>query len=164
LEKEDSMPAAALTSTTVEERNTQQAAAVCRGAARLLHALGFAAVTELSLASGRRADLLALGGNGEFWIVEVKSCIADFRSDRKWHEYRLYCDRLLFAVAPDFPAAILPAEAGLIVADSYGGTLVREAPLHALTAARRKALLQRFGRTAAARLMSKNDPGLSELS
>ena len=29
------------------------------------------------------------------------------------------------------------ADAGLIVADSYGGTLVRGAPLHALTAARR---------------------------
>ncbi len=149
---------------SAELRDYEQAATVCRGASRLLHALGFAAIAELPLASGRRADLIALGDNGEFWIVEVKSCIADFRSDRKWQEYRLYCDRFLFAVAPDFPATILPVDAGLIVADSYGGTLVREAPPHPLTAARRKALLTRFGRAAAARLAAKNDPGLSGTS
>jgi hypothetical protein len=147
-----------------ELRNCEQAAAVCRGASRLLHSLGFAAIPELPLASGRRADLIALGEAGEFWIVEVKSCIADFRTDRKWQEYRLYCDRLLFAVAPDFPATILPADAGLIVADSYGGTLVREAPLHPLASARRKALLIRFGRAAAARFAAKNDPGLGDSS
>jgi hypothetical protein len=158
------MQEAANTSASVELRDYEQAAAVCRGPSRLLHALGFAAITELPLASGRRADLIALGDNGEFWIVEVKSCIADFRADRKWQEYRLYCDRLLFAVAPDFPATVLPADAGLIVADSYGGTLVREAPSHPLTAARRKALLTRFGRAAAARLAAKNDPGLGDLS
>jgi hypothetical protein len=155
------MQEAANTSSNAELRNCEQAAAVCRGASRLLHALGFAAITELPLASGRRADLIAVGDNGEFWIVEVKSCIGDFRADRKWQEYRLYCDRLLFAVAPDFPATILPADAGLIVADSYGGTLVREAPSHPLAAARRKALLTRFARAAAARLAAKNDPGLS---
>jgi hypothetical protein len=140
----------------------EAAPAICRGALRLLHALGLAAVAELPLRSGRRADLVALGESGEFWIVEVKSCLADFRADRKWQEYRLYCDRLLFAVAPEFPATVLPADAGLIVADCFGGVLVREAPLHALAAARRKAMLVRFGRAAAARLTARIDPGLAE--
>jgi hypothetical protein len=112
--------------------------------------------------SGRRADLVALGDGGEIWIVEIKSCIADFRTDRKWQEYRLYCDRLLFAVAPDFPAPILPSDAGVMIADAYGGTLVREAPLHGLAASRRKAMLIRFGRAAAGRLSARVDPGLSE--
>jgi hypothetical protein len=138
------------------------APAIRRGSLRLLHALGFAAVSELPLASGRRADLVALGDGGQIWIVEIKSCVADFRADRKWQEYRLYCDRLLFAVAPDFPATILPADAGLLVADAYGGTLVREAPLHALAASRRKAVILRFARAAAARLSARLDPGLSE--
>ena len=138
------------------------APAIRRGALRLLHALGFAAVAELPLGSGRRADLVALGAGAEIWIVEIKSCAADFRSDRKWQEYRLYCDRLLFAVAPEFPVAMLPADAGLVIADAYGGTLVREAPLHPLAAARRKAVLVRFGRAAAARLAAVHDPGLSE--
>jgi hypothetical protein len=140
----------------------EAAPAIRRGALRLLHALGFAAVAEVPLGSGRRADLVALGAGAEIWIVEIKSCAADFRSDRKWQEYRLYCDRLLFAVAPEFPAAMLPADAGLVIADAYGGTLVREAPLHPLAAARRKAMLVRFGRAAAARLAAVHDPGLRE--
>jgi hypothetical protein len=141
-------------------RTQEQALTIRRGALRLLQALGFSAVAELSLASGRRADLIALNEVGEFWIVEIKSCLADFRTDRKWQEYRLYCDRLLFAVAPDFPVNILPADAGLMIADAYGGTLVREAPLHPLAAARRKALLVRFGRAAATRLQIQLDPGI----
>ena len=60
---------------------------------------------------------MAIGAGAEIWIVEIKSCAADFRSDRKWQEYRLYCDRLLFAVAPEFPAAMLPVDAGLMIAD-----------------------------------------------
>ena len=144
-------------------RDQEQALSIRRGALRLLHALGLAAVAELPLASGRRADLVALADGGEIWIVEIKSCVADFRADRKWQEYRLYCDRLLFAVAPDFPANIVPADAGLMIADAYGETLVREAPLHALAASRRKAMLVRFGRASASRLAARLDPGLGEV-
>jgi hypothetical protein len=147
------------------ERPGQEAApAIRRGTTRLLHALGFTCVAELPLASGHRADLVALGGGGEIWIVEIKSCIADFRADRKWQEYRLYCDRLLFAVAPEFPATVLPADAGLVVADAYGGTLLREASIHPLAPARRKAMLLRYGRAAAARLSARLDPGLGEVA
>jgi hypothetical protein len=143
-------------------RVQEPAPAIRRGALRLLHTLGYAAVAELPLGSGRRADLVALGGDGEIWIVEIKSSLADFRADRKWHEYRLYCDRLLFAVAPEFPATALPEDAGLVVADAYGGALVRDGALHPLGAARRKALLVRFGRAAAVRLANAQDPGLGE--
>jgi hypothetical protein len=153
---------ASLPLSSAEFRIDEAAHAIRSGALRLLHALGFAAVAELPLGSGRRADLVALGAGAEIWIVEIKSCAADFRSDRKWQEYRLYCDRLLFAVAPEFPAVMLPADAGLMIADAYGGTLVREAPLHLLAASRRKAMLVRFGRAAAARLAAVQDPGLSE--
>lgn len=141
---------AAIVFTSAELRGAEPALAVRRGALRLLHALGFAAVAELPLGSGRRADIVALGESGEFWIVE------------KWQEYRLYSDRFLFAVTPEFPANILPADAGLLIADAYGGTLLREGPLHPLAAARRKAMLIRFGRAAAARLNARLDPGLSE--
>ena len=147
------------------ERVGQEAApAIRRGTVRLLHALGYATIAELPLASGRRADLVAVGESGEIWIVEIKSCTADFRADRKWQEYRLYCDRLLFAVAPEFPAAILPADTGLVVADAYGGTLTREAALHPLAPARRKSMLLRYGRAAAARLSARLDPGLGEVA
>ena len=80
-----------------------------------------APVSEVSLANGRRADIAAVAESGEIWIVEIKSSIEDFRTDQKWPEYRDYCDRLFFAVAPAFPNEILPADAGLIIADRYGG-------------------------------------------
>ena len=114
----------------------------------------------MTLANGRRADVLAIGRNGEIWIVEIKSSIADFRADQKWTEYRDYCDALLFAVAPDFPSDILPADTGLILADAYAGELVRLAPQHPLTAARRKALTLSLARTASMRLHAQIDPGL----
>jgi hypothetical protein len=140
----------------------EPAHAIRRGVLRLLHGCGYAAVAELSLGSGRRADLAALGPAGEIWIVEIKSCVADFKADHKWHEYRMHCDRLLFAVAPDFPIECLPPDAGLIVADPYGGELVYPGVLHRLEAATRKAMLIRFARAAAGRLAMQSDPGLGD--
>lgn len=127
-------------------------AAITRGAARLLADLGFAAIAELDLPSGRRADLLGLGRDGELVVVEVKSCAADFRADAKWPEYRDWSDRLFFAVDERFPVELLPSDAGLIIADAFGGAIVRPAPVHRLAPARRKALTLRAARAAAFRL------------
>jgi hypothetical protein len=140
-------------------RDTTRARAILRGTQRLLRSLNFESLNEVSLGNGRRADVLAIGSTGETWIVEIKSSIADFRADLKWHEYRDYCDALLFAVAPDFPNEILPADTGLILADAYAGELIRAAPRHALSPARRKALALSFARTAAMRLLARIDPG-----
>ena len=122
---------------------------VTRGAARLLTGLGFAALAEVSLPNGRRADLLALGARGEFVIVEVKSGIEDYRADGKWPEYAPFCDRFFFAVAPEFPRHVLPEAPGLICADAFGGAVIREAPSAPLAPARRRALLLQFARLAA---------------
>jgi hypothetical protein len=124
---------------------------VTRGAARLLTALGYAPLAEVTLPNGRRADLMALGPKGELFIVEVKSGIEDFRVDVKWPEYLPYCDAFAFAVSPEFPREILPDEPGLIVADGFGGAVLREAPVAPLAGARRKALTLAFGRLAALR-------------
>ena len=126
-------------------------AAVTRGAARLLVALGYSPLLEVTLPNGRRADLMALGRKGEIFIVEVKSGIEDFRVDLKWPEYRPYCDAFAFAVAPEFPRDILPEEPGLIIADGFGGAVLREAGIVALAGARRKALTLAFARLAALR-------------
>lgn len=126
-------------------------AAVTRGAARLLTALGYAPLAEVTLPNGRRADLMALGRRGEIFIVEVKSGLEDFRTDQKWREYRAYCDAFAFAVAPEFPREMLPSEPGLIVADGFGGAMLREVAVAPLAGARRKALTLAFGRLAALR-------------
>jgi hypothetical protein len=140
------------------QNNFEPARTICRGAIRLLHACGYAAVTELPLPSGRRADIAAIGASGEIWIVEVKSCLNDFRTDQKWEEYRAHCDRLFFAVDCDFPADVLPEDAGLMVVDGYGGSIIREAKPHPLPAATRKAVTIRVARIAASRLSAINDP------
>ncbi len=117
-----------------------------------------APVTEVSLANGRRADIAAVAASGEIWIVEIKSSVEDFRTDQKWPEYRDYCDRLFFAVAPAFPREILPPDTGLVIADRYGGEIVRAAPEHKLAGARRKAVTLRLVHTAAFRLQAAIDP------
>jgi hypothetical protein len=139
-------------------RQSARAREISRGACRALALQGFRAIAELTLADGRRADLAAIDEAGNIWIVEVKSSLEDFRADAKWPDYRLWCDRLLFAVAPDFPREVLPEDTGLILADRYGGEIVREAPEHRLAPARRKAVTLRLARVAAGRLMTLADP------
>ena len=131
---------------------------VCRGAGRHLRERGCAIVKEMTFANGRRGDIVALWPNGELWVVEVKSGVLDYRVDGKWPDYRDYCDGFLFAVAPEFPQEILPDDVGLIVADGYGGALVREPPRHPLAPARRKMLTIAVARLAAARLAQIEDP------
>jgi hypothetical protein len=142
----------------VDGRQSSTALAIARGATRLLHSLGFSVVSELPLTSGRRADLVALGGDGEIWIVEIKSSLADLRADQKWMDYRLHCDRLFFATTLDLPCEVFPDDTGLIVADAYGATIVCEAPEHRLHAATRKNMMLSFARAAALRLAALADP------
>lgn len=143
----------------LDRRQSEAAAALQRGVARALRAAGHCVVTELPLANGRRADIVALSGAGDVAIVEIKSCLLDYRSDAKWHDYIPYCDRLYFAVAPDFPSEVIPPEVGLILADRYGAEFVREAEEARLSAARRKAMLLAFAHAAALRLQRHLDPG-----
>lgn len=139
-------------------RQSQTALAVARGTARWLGSLGFSCISELPLPSGRRADLVALNGRGDLWIIEIKSSVEDLRADQKWHEYRAHCDRLFFAFPQDLPCEIFPAETGLIVADAYGAHLHCEAPEHRLPAPTRKLMTVRFGMAAAQRINRLIDP------
>ena len=155
-----SMPST-ITSTAsplADGRQSETALAIARGTARYLHALGYCVVSELPLPSGRRADLVALGGDGQIIIVEIKSSVADFRADQKWMEYRRHCDRLFFATHAGVPCDIFPAEAGLIVADAFGASIVSEAPEQRIAAATRRAVTLRFAHAAALRLQAVADP------
>jgi hypothetical protein len=127
--------------------------AVTRGAGRLMAALCYAPLLEVTLPNGRRADIMALGPRGQIAVAEVKSGLEDYRTDRKWGEYLPYCDAFFFAVAPEFPRDILPEEPGLIVADAFDGAVLRDAPVAALAGARRKALTLAFARLAAGRAL-----------
>ena len=141
-----------------DRRQSETALAIARGTARLLRSLGFSCVSELPLPSGRRADLVALAGDGAVWIVEIKSSIADFRADQKWMDYRLHCDRLFFAFTRDLPCEIFPGQTGLIVADAYGAHLHCEAPEHKLHATTRKSMTLAIARASSLRLQALIDP------
>lgn len=127
-------------------------ALLARGVTRMLLDRGLVSVLEVPLANGRRADVMALTANGEVWIVETKSCLEDFAVDAKWPDYIEYCDRFFFGVTEAFPHDLIPEEAGLIVADGFGGAILRESPHRPLAGARRKAVTLSFARLAALRL------------
>jgi hypothetical protein len=139
-------------------RQSATALMIQRGVARLLRAANFAVLPEFTLASGRRADIMAISDAGEIWIVEIKSSPEDFRCDSKWPEYRDWCDRLFFAISTEMEPEIMPADAGLIVADSWGADILRHAEAAGLHASRRRALTLAFARAAALRLHGLYDP------
>jgi hypothetical protein len=134
------------------------ASLLARGVCRALGQLGYASLLEFPLANSRRADILALGRGGDLVIVEIKSSIADFRADRKWAQYRDFADRFYFAVPNTFPAALIPEDCGLIVADAFAASLIRDGSPNILTPGRRRAVTLRFALAAAARLRRHLDP------
>src|ERR1700686_2788841 len=125
---------------------------VARGVSRLLIQEGFSPILEFWLANGRRLDVAVLGAGGTVVGVEIKVAIPDLKGDAKWPDYLEFCELFYFAIPPDFPDELVPRETGLIVADRYGGAIVRPAPAAVLPPSRRKAVTLRFARAAAERL------------
>jgi hypothetical protein len=148
----------------MEASAPERALVIRRAVARLCLRLGWAPLHEVPLPSGRRADILALRPDGCFACIEVKSGPRDFLTDLKWQDYRAFADELFFAIDVDFPQELLPAETGLIVAAGLEAELLRDAPAHPLSGARRRALLHRFALLAAGRLATFEDPaGVADL-
>lgn len=131
---------------------------LARGMSRQLRLQGFQCLWEFVPARGLRVDILALGPNGEIWIVECKSSRADFMGDHKWQGYLEWCDRFFWCVSPDFPVDLLPDETGLMFADAYDGEIARMGPETKLPAARRKKLTLAIARTGLQRLSGYTDP------
>ena len=138
--------------------NLQPGQILARGVTRHLQSYGFVSLQEFSPTRGLRADVMALGPRGEFWLVECKSSRVDFQTDRKWLGYLDWCDRYFWAVDDVFPTELLPEDSGLIIADGFDAEIVREGEVRRLSAARRKALMLRFATAAARRLQRWTDP------
>src|ERR1044072_2720301 len=132
--------------------SSSTAAEVARGVSRLLLEEGYSPILEFTLPNGRRLDVAAIGPAGDMLGVEIKVALADLKGDNKWPEYLDYCDLFYFAIPPDFPDEHVPQATGLIVADRYGGSIVKDAEVQSLHASRRKAVTVSFARCAAERL------------
>jgi hypothetical protein len=134
---------------------------LARGVCRALREHDFMCLEEFVPERGKRLDVMALGPRSEFWVVECKSSRADFTSDLKWPGYLDFADRYFWGVDADFPAEILPPETGLILADAFGGEIVRMPDPTPIAPARRRKLLHKFARNAAQRLQWSRDPMLA---
>lgn len=110
-------------------------------------------VFELGLMpwGSRRADVVANKINGALVIVEVKSCMADLRNDKKWTEYRHHCDKLYLAFTSSVWDQVkakqvrIPPKVGVIVlcADGYA-RIVKRATTLPLTTENRLNMLARL--------------------
>ena len=139
-------------------RQTEISSRIFRNVGRLARNLGYSLISELTLPNGRRADMVCLALDATILIVEIKSSLADFRSDTKWRNYLPFCDRFYFAFPSSMNSRLMPEDAGLIIADDYGADIHREAPLQRMSSATRRAVLIRFGRCAADRMQLLVDP------
>ena len=130
---------------------------VARGVSRLLLQEGFSPILEFTLANGRRLDVAALGPDGTVLGVEIKVAVSDLKQDQKWPDYLEFCELFYFDVPPDFPEELVPESTGLIVADRFGGAILRPSPRAMLHASRRKAVTLSFAKVAAERLAGAID-------
>src|SRR5215475_4374360 len=143
---------------TIADDDRLTAPRLARGVCRALSTLGYAALTEFPLNSGRRVDVIAINGVGETVIVEIKTSPADYRTDRKWSEYLEFCDAFFFAVPPAFPLALLPPDCGLLIADDYGAEILRRPAVQPMNGSRRRAQTLRVAFAAMLRLGRLIDP------
>jgi len=146
------------------------AADVARGVVRMLLRHDIAAIPEVPLEGGRRADLMGLDARGNLVIIEIKVSRADLLGDGKWPDYLGHCDRFYWAVPAGFDLgpldtpSFLPERTGVIVADRYDAAIVREAHSVPLTAHGRRRCTLAFARRAARRLTAMIDPDADGLA
>lgn len=137
---------------------------VARGIMRLFARNDIWCLPEVSLKNGRRADLMGVDPKGLVVIVEIKVARGDLLGDNKWPDYLDYCDRFYWGVPPGLDRSPLESEAycpdqcGVIVADGYDAEILRQAPLDALAAARRKVQVQNLARLGMRRHTALLDP------
>lgn len=145
------------------------AADVARGVTRMFLRHDLLAIGEVPLDGGRRADLMAVDARGQIVIVEIKVSRADLLGDAKWPDYLVHCDRFFWAVPAGFDTApldlpaFLPERTGVIVADRYDASIVREAHSVPMPAPSRKRETLAFARRAARRLTLMIDPDAEAL-
>ncbi len=91
-----------------------------------------------------RADVVSLHLRGHIIITEVKSCKADFTTDKKYGQYSEYCDQMYMAWPTDFGVE-LDANIGLLLPNTVGHLRVaRRASVVKMTGALRRMLITRL--------------------
>lgn len=108
-----------------------QALAIKEAATSYLRSKMMAVNAEVGLCKGGRfrADLLALTFYGDTTVVEVKSSVADFRADKKWHNYLEFANKFYFAMTAATYAKVkddIPKGIGVMIASEVPDSLGRQ--------------------------------------
>ena len=136
----------------IDHRQSENAMKIRSGVIRGMKRHEISFIPELTLSNNRRADLIGIDPKGLITIIEIKSSVEDFNVDKKWHEYKEFCDQFYFASCIDVPENIFPESEGFILADQHGCEIIRQAEEHKLAPATRKSITLKFARAAAQRL------------
>lgn len=85
---------------------------------------------EVGLCKGGkyRADIVASNMGSTINVIEVKSSVADYRSDKKWHQYAPFCDRFFFAMHSAVYAKLkaeLPKGVAVFVVSDSGKVMLK---------------------------------------
>ena len=142
--------------TPKDKRSTNYLSAerITKVVASFFQEMGDATLSEFTLKTGRRVDLIALSRSQHITIVEVKSSLTHFSSDKNWQNYLGWADQFYFAVAENFPVERLADEMrwGILITDGFDTHILREAPLSKLPTQRRTHLIRRLAFAAMTRL------------
>ena len=126
--------------------------------ARSYHEQGNGVLREFKLSVKRRVDLITISDKGWITIIEIKSSVADFRSDKKWNEYIEWADQFYFGVAHNFPIEILPKEHGIITTDGFDIHKAQPSPVQKLNGSRRNTLVRKLAKASMRRIeYDRND-------
>lgn len=108
-----------------------------RASTSYLLKLGYSCTTEIGIQrrGRRKVDVLAINLRSELIICEVKSGIADFRTDKKWQTYLPHCNKFYWVFTHE-TAQLLESEfanfkklgCGVLVLDKVTGYLKAKVP------------------------------------
>ncbi len=115
----------------------------------------YAVYSELGLVKRARyrADLVCFNYKKEIIVVEIKSCLADFKADNKWQQYLSYCDKLYFLIPEslwvlkrELLVRNLKGRSGILILSEATGYIkvVLKAPTQSLTEEVRNMLIVRM--------------------
>jgi hypothetical protein len=110
---------------------TETAEALKKASAMMFFKYGFSLTFELGILpwGRRRADVIGCKIKGDLVLIEVKSSVADFRSDDKWTEYLPFADRVYLAFTKEVAKKIynnhelkarIPKRVGILVLGDDG--------------------------------------------
>lgn len=141
----------------IKKRRTDTADTLKESALCHFTRYGYSCYKEIGLNSWgkQRADLVGVNLKSKILVVEIKSSVQDYKTDKKWKSYLPFCDRFFFCISetlytkigPQIKKDLAKTGAGLLVLNAKTGfldTKIRCAEQSFLSTEQRLTLVTRF--------------------